>query len=153
LILDFAAALGKSPVTKEVADRAIRYFLAYQQLEEKKALKVEEQMGKLSPAMISEKALDRLNPFVLIGERRGIKQGRQCEGAALVLRQLRRRLGPLTRAWRQAIESLSLHKVEALGEALLDFHSPEDLVRWLKKNASSTTARKTTKAPKRSRRQ
>ena len=97
--------------------------------------------------MISEKALDHLNPFVRIGERRGRRAG---EGE-LVLRLLRRRLGPLPAARRQVIESLSLQKVEALGVALLDFRTPEDLVRWLRKNAATASTRKTARVPKRTR--
>ncbi len=145
LILDFAATLGKSPVGERAANRAIRYFFAYRQLQDKKALTVEEEMGRLIPAMISEGALDRLNPFVRIGEKRGIRQGRQTEGTALVLRQLRRRLGPLPQARRRAIEQLSLPKIEALGEALLDFESPNDLNRWLQKNAPKAVIRKSAK--------
>ena len=34
--------------------------------------------------MISEEALDRLNPFVRIGERRGIQQGRRAGAGELV---------------------------------------------------------------------
>ncbi len=151
LILDFAATLGKAEVGKEAANRAIRYLFAYQQLDERKALKLEEEMGKLSPVMISEKELDRWNPFVLIGERRGIRQGRQSEGTTLVLRLLQRRLGPLPEARHRAIEKLSLRKIEALGEALLDFDSPDDLTRWLQKNAGAAATRKTAKPPKRSR--
>jgi hypothetical protein len=148
LILGFAATLGRSPMTNEVADRTIRYFLAYQQLDEKKALKVEERMGKLGSAMISEKAIDRLNPFFLILQRRG----RQSEGTTLVLRQLRRRLGPLPAARRRAIEKLSLRRIEALGEALLDFNSPEDLERWLRRNSAPASSPRTSGIRKRSRR-
>jgi hypothetical protein len=156
LLVDFAAALGKSPVGRASADRAIRYFFVYRQLEQNQGLKVRQMVSKLSSVMINEKALDRFNPFVLIGERRGIRrgvrQGRQSEGTALVLRQLRRRLGPLPETRRRAVEKLSLHKIEALGEALLDFDSPDDLSRWLQKNAAPTTTRKTTKPPMRGRR-
>jgi hypothetical protein len=152
LLVDFAAALGKSPVGRASADRAIRYFFVYQQLEQNQGLKVRQMVSKLSSVMINEKALDRFNPFVLIGERRGIRrgvrQGRQSEGTALVLRQLRRRLGALPEPRRRAVEKLSLPKIEALGEALLDFRSPEDLTRWLQKNAPPAAIRKSVKAPK-----
>ena len=152
LILDFAATLANSPVGKEAANRAIRYFFAYRQLEDRKALTVEEEMGRLISAMISERALDRLNPFVRMGEKRGIREGvrkgRQVGESALVLRQLRRRLGALPEPRRRAVEKLSLPKIEALGEALLDFRSPEDLTRWLQKNAPPAAIRKSAKAPK-----
>jgi hypothetical protein len=152
LIVDFAAAIGRSPVPKADADRAIRYFFAYQQLEQNQALKVRQKVSKLSPAMISEKALDRLNPFFMLGEMRGLRQGRQSEGTALVLRLLQRRLGPLPEARRRAIQKLPLPRIEALGEALLDFVSPDDLSRWLQKNAGPASTRKTAKPSKRSER-
>ncbi len=49
---------------------------------------------------------------------------------------------------RKAIEKLPLARIEALGEALLDFDSPDDLSRWLKKNAARPVIRKSVKAPK-----
>ena len=150
LIVDFAAAMAKSPVGKTAAQRAIRYFFVYRQLEQNQGLKVRQDVSKLSPEMISEKELDRFNPFVRIGEKRGIRQGRQTEGTALVLRQLRRRLGPLSEDRRRAIERLPLRKIEALGEALLDFDSPDDLSRWLQKNATPFTPCKTAKVKLRS---
>lgn len=113
-------------------------------------------MSKLKPVMVREMAVKRMNPFIFIGEMRGLKQGirkgRQVGARTLVLRLLRRRLGPLPDARRRAIENLSLRKVEALGEALLDFHSPEDVTLWLRKNSAPATTRKTAKAPQRSRR-
>jgi hypothetical protein len=66
----------------------------------------------------------------------------------LVLRLLRRRVGRLPEARRRSIHNLSLPKIEALGEALLDFRSPEDLTRWLQKNAPPAAIRKSVKAPK-----
>ncbi len=156
LVVEFAASLGKSKVAKATADRAIEYLFSYQPLDSGQSLKVRRKMSKLKPVKVREMAVRRMNPFIFIGEMRGIKQGvrkgRQVGETALVLRQLRRRLGPLPEVRRRAIENLSLHKIEALGEALLDFHSPEDLTRWLQKNAAPARIPKTTKAPDRARR-
>jgi hypothetical protein len=151
LVVEFAATLAQLPLMAAEADKATEYFFSYQPLDWRQSLEVGRKMSKLKPAMVREMAVKRMNPFIFIGEMRGIKKGRRTEGAALVVRQLRRRLGPLTKARRQAIESLSLQKVEALGEALLDFHSPEDLTLWLPKNAARATTRKTAKATERSR--
>ncbi len=152
LIVDFAAAMAKSAAGKASAQRAIRYFFVYRQLEQSKGLKVRQDVSKLNPVMISEKALDQFNPFVLLGERRGIqrgvRKGRQVGESALVLRLLRRRVGPLPEARRRVIEKLSLPKIEALGEALLDFDSPDDLSRWLQRNTARATVRKSVKARK-----
>ena len=105
-------------------------------------------MSKLRPIMVRERAVRRMNPFIFIGElrglKRGVRKGRQAGESALVLRQLRRRLGPLPEARRRTIQNLSLPKIEAL----LDFNSPDDLSRWLQKNAPSAAICKSVKAPK-----
>ena len=62
---------------------------------------------------------------------RGVEQGQQQEAAALVLRQLTRRLGQLTPEMRAQIQQLRVARLEELGEALLDFSSMQDLTDWL----------------------
>ena len=63
----------------------------------------------------------------------GEQEGWQKEGAALILRLLRRRCGELAPAMREHVTRLPLPQLEALGEALLDFHSVADLEQWLAK--------------------
>jgi predicted transposase YdaD len=58
-------------------------------------------------------------------------QGRQEGELDLTLRQLRRRCGLLDPDQEVRIRALSLERLEALAEALLDFKSPADLVAWL----------------------
>ncbi|UJB73332.1 Rpn family recombination-promoting nuclease/putative transposase (plasmid) [Acaryochloris sp. 'Moss Beach'] len=53
---------------------------------------------------------------------------------SLVLRLLNRRIGDIAPELQSQIQSLSLDQLEALGEALLDFTEPADLVNWLEKN-------------------
>jgi hypothetical protein len=82
------------------------------------------------------------NPFIELGKQRGIVEGRQkgiAEGrqegiAELVLKQITRRLGAPSPAHEKAIRKLSAEKIEALGEALLDFAVPADLAHWLRQN-------------------
>jgi heme oxygenase len=58
--------------------------------------------------------------------------GTRKEGeAALVIRQLTRLLGNLPEPQIQQIRSLPQAKLEALGEALLDFAALADLQHWL----------------------
>ncbi len=64
------------------------------------------------------------------GRQEGREEGRRKE-AALVLRLLRRRLGPLTKATEGRIAALSSSQLESLGEALLDFEQRPDLDDWL----------------------
>jgi len=63
-----------------------------------------------------------------LGEARGKAEGE----AALALRQLNRRCGPISPGQEATIRALPLEKLEALAEALLDFSGPADLTAWLK---------------------
>lgn len=65
------------------------------------------------------------------GREDGLQEGKQEEGRSLVLRQLTRRIGPLAPEVRSQVEALSLEQLEALGEALLDFSSLQELTDWL----------------------
>jgi hypothetical protein len=68
------------------------------------------------------------------GEDRGVVKGRQEEAQALILRLLARRLGGISSVIKAQVQALSLTQLEALGEALLDFSEPTDLVSWLDRN-------------------
>jgi predicted transposase YdaD len=61
------------------------------------------------------------------GKAEGIQEGE----ASLVVRQLRHRIGEVDSALEARVRSLSVAQLEALGEALLDFSSRNDLVVWL----------------------
>jgi predicted transposase/invertase (TIGR01784 family) len=67
-----------------------------------------------------------------IGEQRGRTEGER----ALILRLLNRRIGDVSLDLRSQIQSLSITQLEALGEALLDFSQPGDLVEWLRTKSS-----------------
>ena len=78
------------------------------------------------------------------GVRQGLQQGQQqgralgrVEGwqegeAALIIRQLNRRLGSVDSVTQERIRNLSSAKLEQLGEALLDFSDATDLAAWLR---------------------
>jgi len=68
------------------------------------------------------------------GFQRGLRQGRHQGEAELVLKQLGRRLGVLSAAQEKSVRKLPLSKLEELGEALLEFTSRDDLLRWLRFN-------------------
>ena len=59
------------------------------------------------------------------------QEGRQEGEAAVTLRQLNRRCGPLAEATTAQIQALPLEQLEALADALLDFQGPADLTAWL----------------------
>ena len=65
----------------------------------------------------------------------GRQEGRQEGEAAVTLRQLNRRCGPLSEPTTAQIQALPLEQLEALADALLDFQGPADLAAWLAANA------------------
>ena len=69
------------------------------------------------------------------GRALGEARGRALGEAAVTLRQLNRRCGPLSEATTARIQALPLEQLEALAEALLDFSGPSDLAAWLSDNA------------------
>ncbi len=83
--------------------------------------------------------MELTNPLIELGKLRGREEGRQQGEIELVLRQLVRRLGTLPTSQGKAVRKLDLAKIEALGEALLDFRSRTDLARWLRENSSADT--------------
>ena len=64
-----------------------------------------------------------------------LAEGRQEGEAAVTLRLLTRRCGPLNEATTAQIQALHIDKLEALADALLDFQGPDDLATWLAANA------------------
>ena len=72
----------------------------------------------------------------LEGEAQGEARGRAAEAAAVTLRQLNRRCGPLPKATTEHIQVLPLATLEALADALLDFSGPADLAAWLAEHGS-----------------
>jgi predicted transposase YdaD len=68
------------------------------------------------------------------GRKQGEAEGRRVEAAAMTLRQLNHRCGPLTGAITTRIQALPLEQLEALGLALLDFSVAADLAAWLDAN-------------------
>ena len=65
------------------------------------------------------------------GKLQGIEQGMAQGKETLVVRQLRRRLGPIPAEVTARLGSLSPEQLDDLGEALLDFGAVADLEQWL----------------------
>ncbi|WP_404790223.1 Rpn family recombination-promoting nuclease/putative transposase [Altericista sp. CCNU0014] len=70
----------------------------------------------------------------LEGKREGKLEGKLEEAFSLVCRQLSRRIGNISPELSAQVQALPLTQIEALGEALLDFSSPNDLTSWLHNN-------------------
>ena len=73
--------------------------------------------------------------WLAAGRQEGRQEGLQEGEAAVTLRQLNRRCGPLSEATTAQIQALPLEQLEALADALLDFQGPADLASWLAANA------------------
>jgi predicted transposase YdaD len=58
-------------------------------------------------------------------------EGRTEEGQSLVLKQLTRKLGSISPEVRSRVNSLTIDRLESLGEDLLDFTQISDLLAWL----------------------
>ena len=68
------------------------------------------------------------------GNAQGEARGRAAEAAAVTLRLLNRRCGPLSEATTARIQALPLEQLEGLAEALLDFSGTTDLAAWLEEH-------------------
>ena len=68
------------------------------------------------------------------GRQERLQEGRRDEAAAMTLRLLNRRCGPLSDATTARIHALPVDQLEALADALLDFQGPADLQDWLTAN-------------------
>jgi hypothetical protein len=95
-------------------------------LEAQKSKKTEEQelIMQLSPLYLAE---------IQAAEDRGRQLGERRE-EILIIRLLNRRVGDISLQIQEQIKSLSLERLEDLGEALLDFTAMEDLIAWLDNN-------------------
>ena len=67
------------------------------------------------------------------GRAEGRAEGQQQGEAALVLRQLSRRLGAMPAEAESRIRAFPVEELEALGEALLDWHTLAELMAWLQR--------------------
>ena len=79
-------------------------------------------------------AVLRESPWYQEIRQEGEQTGALREAQALILRLLTRRIGDVALALQSQVQALSLAQLEALGEALLDFSEPADLVNWLQGN-------------------
>jgi hypothetical protein len=81
-----------------------------------------------------EDVMEIVTSWMEEGLEKGCEEGLQKGLRVLVVRQLRKRLGALNERAEARIKTLSAERLEELGEALLDFSSPDDLVAWLREN-------------------
>ena len=138
LVKDFALTLAQTPAGKSVRDMVARFFFSYQRLSAAESLQIRQEVAKVESKEMRDRIMQVTNPWIEAGKQEGLQQGivkgRQRGEAALVIRQLNRRLGALSPSQERAVGKLPLAKIEELGEALLEFHSRTELARWLRQN-------------------
>jgi Domain of unknown function (DUF4351) len=78
-----------------------------------------------------QEAMMALSEAFLAWEQETQERSRQEAARSLVLRLLNRRVGEVPPAALEQIQALTIERLEALGEALLDFTSIIDLNQWL----------------------
>jgi predicted transposase YdaD len=64
----------------------------------------------------------------------GLQEGKLEGESTIILKLLKRRLGPLNEKTILAIQALDNQQLEALSDNLLDFNSKNELSNWLKQN-------------------
>ena len=88
------------------------------------------EVGKLETTE-QEQIMQITTTWMEEGIEQGIEQGIRQGERSLVLRQLARQVGELPEGVRSQVGLFSLHQIETLGEALLDFTNLSDLEQWL----------------------
>jgi predicted transposase YdaD len=76
---------------------------------------------------------------ITLKETRVYQEARQDEARSLILRQLNRRVGTLPDSVIERVNALLLDQLEALGEALLDFATVDDLTAGYRKMSRSVS--------------
>ncbi len=79
---------------------------------------------------VQEDVMEITTSWMRQGIEQGIEQGTERE-KAFIIRQLKRKLGDIPPSLETKITELTIDEVEALGEALLDFSTIDDLINWL----------------------
>ncbi len=78
-----------------------------------------------------EKQMSYITSIERMGIEEGRKEGRKEGERSVILRQLNRRVGTFPDSIIDRIQKLSIDRLEALSEALLDFTKLDDLMDWL----------------------
>ncbi len=88
-------------------------------------------LSELKQTRVYQEALEE-------GRQEGRQEGQREEGLSFVLRLLNRRLGSMGPEVEAQVRGLSLHQLESLGEAVLDFGDIADLQNWLRSNVQTS---------------
>ncbi|MBW4516210.1 MAG: DUF4351 domain-containing protein [Timaviella obliquedivisa GSE-PSE-MK23-08B] len=113
------ARLRLNPAQAKMISGFVDTYLRLEQQEEEV---FQTELDKIDPSQ-KEVVMEVVTSWMEAGIERGER--------SLILRQLNRRVGSLPQAMQAQVEALPLERLDALGEALLDFVSLADLETWL----------------------
>ncbi len=125
--LRLLATLRLNPAKSQLISGFVDTYLRLDNLEERV---FQSEIDTLKEAE-REDIMQIVTSWMQQGIDQGIAQGVVREARSLISRLLPRRVGPLDSQTGAKILTLSVAELEALGEALLDFSSREDLNTWL----------------------
>ena len=119
----------------EARTQLIKGFLdRYLTLSAEEFATLREEFKTLEPP-VREAVMKVINEWEELGAARGRQEGRQEGQAQLLLRQLRRRFGPISAELERRVSGLPPQKLEELAEALLDFADVAETEAWVARNA------------------
>jgi len=104
----------------------------YLKLNRSEELEFEQEISTFTPSE-QESGMEIITSWMEKGIERGIERGIEqgfIREKELILRQIKRKLGEIDSELETEIKALDIERVEALGEALLDFNSVQDLTDW-----------------------
>jgi len=173
--VDMVCSLDNAPLESSVRDAVAGFFFSNHRMSDGETLKFHEELAKIRPQSRRKRIMQWTNPWIEKGIEQGIergiergieqgieqgiergieqgielgmKEGRRQEAAGLVLRLLRRRCGSLPAEVEAAVQSMTLRRLESLGEALLDFTCAADLAVWLRRHSRSSVSSGKGKTP------
>jgi predicted transposase YdaD len=128
------ANISELPVTKrernDIVEVCIKHFKYLSEKSSVSGLTQEEEDFMKTMQEIDTLYRAEMNRARLEGQLQGEREGELKGQQELVLRLLKRRVGNLSSDLETRVRALPLARLEALGEALLDFTRMEDAIAW-----------------------
>jgi len=128
LLVKLALDPAKRHLISAFVDNYLRLTAQEELLFEKEAGKV---LDRNEQSKVMELTTSWKEEGIEIGRQEGRQEGRREEACQLILRQLKRRFGPLPAELESQIGQLPIERLENLGEASVDFAGLAELRSWL----------------------
>jgi predicted transposase YdaD len=124
------------PILKNGRETAVIQQALTQLRQDEQLIELESLLGFFASFVLSTEVVRQIMRWdmVVLQESPWYQQILREGERSLILKQLIRRVGNLSPEITAQLQILSIEQLEPLGEALLDFSQPEDLVTWLARN-------------------